>query len=127
MGSGLSGSLSLGSSVSASVANGAVAINQAGGTDPNGHAAAPLDWASAFATPVTPIAGLTIQLTAGQVVVSGTLSGLNIFNVLTGSANFAVSETTVDVSLGTSTLSGATLITVALSNLTADAAPAASG
>ena len=46
MASGLSGSLSLGSSVSASVQNGAIAINQAGGTDPNGHAATPLNWAA---------------------------------------------------------------------------------
>ncbi len=49
--------------------------------------------------------------------VSGTISSLNIDNIISGSATVAVGESTVDVSLGgTTTLTGATLFTLSLSN-----------
>ncbi len=124
VGSGLAGSLSLGGNVSASVQNGAVAINQASGTDASGNAATPLDWATAFSTPVTPIAGLTVQLAVGKLMVSGSLASLNVFNVLGGSANFGLSETTAAISfngMAPANVTGATLFTLALSNLQASA------
>ncbi len=119
--SGLSGSLSLGSGVSATVQNGAVAINQAGGVDASNVPASPLNWNTAFGSPISPIAGVTIQLATGQLLVSGSLTSLNVFNVIKASANFAVSETLVDLSLGTTTVTNATLLTAALSNLNASA------
>ena len=48
VGSGLAGTLDLGGGVSAAVADGAVAINVAGGDDPSGNPAAPLNWKSAL-------------------------------------------------------------------------------
>ncbi len=50
---------------------------------------------------------------------SGSLTSLNIFNLITGSANFAISTSTITLPLNDSTpdLSGATLVTVGLSNL----------
>ena len=41
---------------------------------------------------------LTIANPAGGFLLAGTLASLNIFNVITGSANFAISRTTADIS-----------------------------
>ena len=53
-GSGLAGNLSLTSSVTASVANLSISINQAGGKDSGGNAATSLNWMGEFSTPVDP-------------------------------------------------------------------------
>ena len=52
-------------------------------------------------------------------MVSGTLESLNIVNLITGSAQFAIGMSTINLSTGDGTpdLNGATLVTVALSNL----------
>ena len=138
-GTGLSASLNLGSSISATLASVSVEINQAGGTGPDHAPATALNWAADLepsgattfggtvnpgsllpSPPVPP--DLTIAFTGPQLAVSGALTNLNIFNVITGSADFAISQTTVNASLGgNTTLTGATLIQVALNNLQAGA------
>ena len=122
-GSGLAGSLSLGGSITASVTGLSLAIGSAG----NGATA--FDWATTF-TPnidpganIAPTGSVSLPITAnpGEFSLSGSLTGLNIFNVITGSAGFALSESTVSPTVGSSVLTGATLITLALSNLQASA------
>ena len=138
-GTGLSASLNLGSSISATLASVSVQINQAGGTGPDHAPATALNWAAdlelsgatTFGGTVNPGSllpkppaqpDLTIAFTGPQLAVSGSLTNLNIFNVITGSADFAISQTTVNASLGgNTTLTGATLIQVALNNLQAGA------
>ena len=135
----LSGTLTLGANVSASVTGGTVSINQASGTDPNGNPATPLNWTTSldlngdgqYGTPADqvnaganiPPAGsvsLPITGTSGQVLVAGTLASLSIDGVITASASFALSESTVAVSLPNGViLTGATLLTVGLSHFTA--------
>ena len=51
--------------------------------------------------PTPPTPSLQITATGDSLTVSGTLQQLNIFNVVTGSASFAVSESTVVVQLST--------------------------
>ena len=142
-GSGLGGSIDLGGQVTATVAGLAVAINTTGGVGTNGLGASPLDWTkdisldggTTFGATVDPGANLlsppspsiAIVATAGGFSLSGSLTGLNVFNILTGSANFAVSESKVAVAVGTTKLAGATLLTVGLSNLSASASSGAFG
>ena len=142
-GSGLGGSIDLGGQVTATVAGLAVAINTTGGVGTNGLGSSPLDWTkdisldggTTFGATVDPGANLlsppspsiAIVATAGGFSLSGSLTGLNVFNILTGSANFAVSESKVAVAVGTTKLAGATLLTVGLSNLSASASSGAFG
>ena len=125
--SGLAASLTLGGAgaVSASVSNAMLAINSSGGASPSGVAASPLDWAAdisvdggqTYGSANEPVVeGQTINFATGQLSLSGSLTNLNIFNVLTSSAvNFALGSTTVGLTQSATVLSGATLITVALS------------
>ena len=129
VGNGLAGSLALGGSVSASVSNLSVAINSAGGQDASNTPASPIDWNTVFTPAIDPGAiispagsvSLPITAAAGELLLSGSLTGLNIFNVITGSADFALSRSTVSPVVGGTTLTGATLLTLALSNLQASA------
>ncbi len=131
-GSGLAGSLTLGSSVSASVSGLSVAINSASGADLGGIKATPLNWATTFSPAIDPGANippagsvsLPITATGAQLLLSGMLTGLNVFNVIAGSASFALSQTTAAISptgAAPATVTGATLLTLALSNLQATA------
>ncbi len=127
-GMGLGATFSLGSSVTATVNSVTVQINQASGTW-NSSPAMPLDWADDIdltgngtyagqvnpgATLPTPV-NLTISYTNGLLAVAGALADLNIFGILTGSADFAISISTVNVT--TPALTGATLLTLALTNV----------
>src|SRR5918994_3951691 len=86
-----------------------------------------VDPASALSQPVTtpPTPPITMPITVRgqQMAVSGTLSNLNVFDVLTGGASFALVTQQVDVDLdGLSSttddrLDNATLLTFGLSNL----------
>ena len=121
----LSGSLNLAGDVTASVQDVTVSINQAGGTDAQGNLATPLDWKTAFSTPVDPGANLSpppttslaITATAGGLSLSGTLASLDVFGTLTGSAGFSLSDSTVSPTVGGSVLTDATLLTLGLSNI----------
>ena len=62
---------------------------------------------------------LPIDFNRAELAMSGSLTGLNVFNLIQGSANFALSDTGVNVATGGSTLDGATLIQVGLSNIQA--------
>ena len=103
---GLGGSLNLGTGISATVTSVSVMLNLAGGTGPSNNAATPLDWTNDLdlqqngqygkpADQVNPGAGLspsvdlTIAYNGPELAVSGSLTSLNIFNIITGSANFA--------------------------------------
>ena len=119
VGSGLAGSLNLGTGLSATVSGLAVAINTQGGKDSGGNPAAPLNWAAAFSPKVNPIGSLMVQSTGDEFTVTGTLTDLNIDNALNLSATFAVSDQTVDARVGGATLTGATLLTIGLSGVTA--------
>ncbi len=58
-----------------------------------------------------------------QITVSGTLTNLNVFNLVKGSASFEFSEMSpVTVAQGGSSVTGATLITLGLYNISASAA-----
>ncbi len=139
-GNSLAGTLNLGGSVNAMVADMAVSINTAGGSSTSNGAATPIDWTKEISLdggnsyggpnntvdpganlPTAPSPSLAITATASGFSLSGSLTSLNVFNILSGSANFALSESTVGVAIGTTHLTGATLITVAFSNLAASA------
>src|SRR5262249_39183221 len=119
VGSGLSGSLRFGPQVSAAVSNLSIVVNQAGG------GASALDWSNLGVTVdpgalLTPPISLKVTANAPKLSFSGSLTSLNVFNVIQGSASFALSESQVDVQpTPTTTLNGATLLTLALSNLSA--------
>ena len=123
--SGLAGSLNLGgaSGVQASVSNVALAINTSGGTSPSGTAAAPIDWTKDIAYGTgdfggTPPSGvMSVPLTAGGFSITGSLTGLTVSNILSGTANFALTESSINLTQGGSVLDNATLITLALGNL----------
>ncbi len=133
----LAASLNLNGSVTASVTGVSVQLNRAGGTAVNGTTtttAMPLDWADDLdltgqgtygakvdpgATLPTPV-NLQVAYTGAVFSVSGTLANLNLFNLLSGSAAFAISVSTINVSFsgqGNPDLTNASLITIALSNL----------
>ena len=117
--------------MTASVANLSISINQAGGKDSGGNAATALNWMGEFSTPVDPGANLptpqplSIGLSGPLFAMSGTLSELNLFNVIQGSANFAIQvnqdvSVTIPVTGGTTTtLSGATLFQLGLGHISA--------
>ena len=100
----LSGTLTLGGSVSASVTRADRRDQRGRGTNGT-NAARPVNWKAAVSTDgggklgaiidpgadITPAGSVTlpITLTGGELLLSGSLTSLNIFNVITGSANFA--------------------------------------
>ena len=49
---------------------------------------------------------MPIQFTAPLLAFGGSLTSLNIYNLITGSANFAISQTTVNAKIGGTTLTG---------------------
>ena len=141
----LGNSSSPGSSFTAEVTNLSIQINQAGGSYANGAttlAATPLDWTKdldlagdgqygtsadqlnpatllQLPTGTTP-PNLQITFTGAEFAISGSLAQIKLFNLISGSADFAVSVSTTNVAfsgLGKPDLTGATLITLALSNL----------
>jgi hypothetical protein len=132
--------------ITATVTGGTLKINRASGAL-NGTAATALNWASTTGAPLTvdlnaadgwttptalvdpgkalptPVL-MPVTLRGSQLAVAGTLSNLNIFDFVTGSANFALTSQTVDVDLdgdgNASTgeqLNDATLMTFALDEL----------
>ena len=132
---GLSAGFALGSSVAAAVGGVTVQVNQAGGQAADGTAASPIDWATAVGLNGDSHYGDSV--TAGTIPidfpgpvdsVSGMLTNLNLFNVITGTASFSLSLASVDVKLSDGeTLTGAGLTTVALTNVTASAGSGAFG
>ncbi len=122
---GLSASIAFGTAVTASVASLSIQINNASGSSSVSGAASALNWHDDFSPAINPGSGLpgsvdlTIAFTQSLEQVSGTLTSLNIFNLITGSASFSVGVTAINLNLGDGTpdLSNATLVTVALSNL----------
>ena len=88
-----------------------------------------LDAADGFGTAGTvdpgatldPAVELEITQTRDRLVISGELTNLNVFNLITGSAHFAVTRQRVDVKVSpTQTLDNAGLLTIALSELNLD-------
>ncbi len=64
------------------------------------------------------VSALTITYATGQFAVGGSLINLNVYNVLSASASFSLTELTVGVSLDNGvTLSGASLLTIGLSGI----------
>ncbi len=136
-GNSLSGSINLGGSVSATVSQLAIAINVTAGVGTNNLPSPAMNWAAdvsldggaTFGALVDPGANLSpapsqsiaITAAAGGFALSGNLTALNVFNILTGSATFVLTESKVSVVQGTTTLTGATLLTLGLSNLAASA------
>ena len=136
---GITATLSMGSGFTATVSKLAVQINQAGGSYVNGAtttAATPLDWTKdldpkengTYGTSIDPgtllpptgSVSLAIPFTGATLGVSGSLTGINLFGLITGGADFAIAVSTTNVAfsgLGKPDLTGATLITLALSNL----------
>ena len=150
VGANLAVSLSL-PGITGSVSSGSLKINRAAGAlngSPQTGANA-LNWATDDATPAaltvdlngagdwaapvelvdpgkalpTPVA-MPVTLRGAQTAVAGTLSNLNLFDFITGGANFALSSQSVDVDLDGNgnaatgeQLNDATLLTVALSDL----------
>ncbi len=122
----LAASINLGGFVTASVSDVSVQLNHASGDVAAGQAASPLDWTQ-FNPAINPgkllpqasPPNLTITYTAGITAVAGNLTNLNIFNLITGSAEFYIGITTINLPLadGTPDLNGATLLTLALANL----------
>ena len=124
---------------------GTVAVNQASG-DKNGTPAGEVNWVMADLTTnglidldpaagyiggsapidpgktLSPVATMPIALRGRKLAVAGQLTGLNIFDLITGSADFAVQSSVVDVDFdgtgsGTDRLLNASLTTFGLSNL----------
>ena len=134
-GTNLAATVDLGSNITATVSSVTVQINQAGGAS-----SSQLDWAAGldldgdgvfggFGDTVDPGANLPapvampIQYSTGPLLaLSGALTNLNVYNRVTGSANFAIAETKVDVSFSGGPavdVSNASMLTVALTNLQA--------
>ncbi len=106
----LQANLALGG-VTASVQSLNLDLNQAGGVDPNNVAAIALDWMqpikAADGTTITvdpgqdltPSVSLAINYSQGPVFsIGATAAAVNIFNIITGSADFALSRSTTNVS-----------------------------
>ena len=113
---GLTGSLNF-PGLSATISALSLKVNRAAGQTSANVLAQPLDW-----TTQVPAAGIT--LAASELLsVSGTLTGLNVFDLITGSASFGLKQQLVDVDFdglpGTTDdrLDDATLLTIALSDL----------
>ena len=70
---------------------------------------------------LSPPVAMPVTVRGEQMAVSGSLTNLNVFDIITGSANFALVTTQVDVDLdgiaGGETLNDATLLTLGLSSL----------
>ena len=124
-GVGLTGALDLGGVVTATAGGIDISYNSASG------GASPLNWTTAVdldntgsagtfaADPVT-VLGTTVDLTGGGTSVSGSLTGVNVADVLTGSADFNVTKESVSVNddgdTGTPAVDSV-LLAVLLSNL----------
>ena len=102
---GLTGSLTIGSLATATLTGVSIDVNSASGTG-----ATPLDWNGVAGSGIT-LGGAT------PFAVSGTLSNLAIAGFVSGSATFTVSESTINVTVGGVTLTGATLLTLGLGSL----------
>jgi hypothetical protein len=117
---GLGGSLTLGDFFSAGVSNVSVIVNTATGSFTDGSSAvvtaAPLDWQTAFASPLT-VAGIAVDPAAGDHV-SGTVDTLSIADLIDGHATqFTIDHSSVTGPLG---LSGASLLAVTLTGVAAN-------
>ena len=95
---GLSAGFALGSSVAAAIGGVTVQVDPAGGQAADGTAASPIDWATAVGLNGDSHYGDSV--TAGTIPidfpgpvdsVSGMLTNLNLFNVITGTASFSLS------------------------------------
>src|SRR5262249_8951478 len=105
--SGISGSLAVGSGAQATLAQIAVRVNKATNSTP-------LDWSTALGTAVPAgVSGISGDLLA----VSGQVVTLNVADLLSGSAQFAVTKQTVTATLPTTGATSSMLMTVTLSNL----------
>ena len=111
--------------ITASLSDFSVQVGRSAGLKDN-IPAAPLNWTTAidldpvsgFGSAGTVVAGtLPINVTGSAMRLAGTLTDLNAFDFITGSASFAVSRLLVDADLGGEQLDGASLLTFALSNL----------
>ena len=92
---GLSGDVNLGGVVTASATGVNISFNNA-----SGPTATPLDWAAAF-TPHVTVLGTALDLSGLLTSVSGSLTGVNVANVLTGSTDFAITKKAVTVNNAT--------------------------
>jgi len=131
---GLSGSLVLGTFVSASASGIDISLNTASGAyDPDGTGATltyatPLNWRTAIdfqtgsvtfgADPVV-VAGTTVDLVSNVAVrIAGSLTGIDLGGFVQGAADFEITKSTIDVHVtGTPDVIGATLLTFGLGNL----------
>ena len=131
---GIGASLNLGG-ISASVMSLGVQANQFGGTDASGNPTSELNWMSditvngttytvdpgANISPAPPSSlAITYSATSPALSVSATGAQVNIFNLLTGSANFTLTQSTTNVSFTGSapaSLVGASLVQVSFSDL----------
>ena len=110
--SGFAGSLTLGTLVTATLANGAFSSNRATGTG-----ATPLDWTKVVNPgTTTPATALTLSGPV-SIAVSGTLASLNVAGFIGGSAQFSLTRQTVSATTTTGPVSGADLVLLTLSNL----------
>ena len=132
-GADIGATVNLSTLVTATVSNITVQIDQEGDTN-SSNTAPPLDWAADISTDggttygatidpgaslPTPVAmPITFSGTSPSLQFSGALTDLNIDGLINGSANFGLSVTKVDLT-GGNTVTGGTLIMVALSNLQA--------
>ena len=133
--------------ITATVTNGSVLLNRASGakdtvanttelnwvTTDGGNQNGLIDFNSAGAytanlsqlvdpgAALSPPVAMPVTVRGEQMAVSGTLTNLNVFDVITGSANFALVTQQVDVDLdgiaGGETLNDATLLTLGLTSL----------
>ena len=115
---GLSASLTIEGIITATVNNLTLKVNSAAGIkNPGGTAAAPIDWTNH-------VAGAGITLAANETFsVSGELANLDVLGIVTGSADFALKRSVVDIDLDGSTatttdqLNDANMLMFALTDL----------
>src|SRR5204862_342756 len=110
------GSIHVGDVLTAALSHVAVQVNKASGFfDADGAGtglpvnAAVLDWAT--------VPGSNLTLKEAKLSVSGSLDTLNVADLVSGSAKFAVTKGLVDVTVDTGLLRNASLLTVSLSEL----------
>ena len=107
---GLGGDVNFGGIVTASAHGVNVAFN-----DASGSGATPLNWGTAFPAPVT-VLGLSLNLSGALKSVAGSLTGVDVAGVLTGSAGFAVTKESVTVNDGVAPPIDAVLVAVQLTS-----------
>ena len=140
LGTDLGATISLGSSISVAVSDVSLQINQASGTGPDGSSAPALNWAKDISlnggttyggtSNEAAANGQSITFPTELVSLSGELSSINIFNLIKGSWTTATNppelrspsrRSTCRSRVAPATLTGATLVTLALANLQASA------